>query len=103
MVRSLTWLLALLVGLGLAGPTVAQSFFDPATKKWVSYKLTPEAASKIARKKFKRKSVSYRTDEAPGTLIVDTRKRWLYHVQENGKAVRYGIGVGKEGFTWKGT
>lgn len=103
MVRSLTWLFTLLVSLGLAGPTAAQSFFDPTTKQWVSYKLTPDAASKIARKKFKRKTVSYRTDEAPGTLIVDTRKRWLYHVQENGKAVRYGIGVGKEGFTWKGT
>ncbi|WP_417670254.1 L,D-transpeptidase [Roseibium sp.] len=88
----------------LALPAHAQSgFFDPDTKKWVTYRLTPEAASKIARKKYKRKMVTYRGKEAPGTIVIDTDDRWLYHVQANGKAMRYGIGVGKEGFTWSGT
>jgi len=78
-------------------------FFDPNTGTWVSYKLTTDAAGKIARNKFKRKMVTYRSDAEPGTIVVDTKRRWLYHVQENGKAMRYGIGVGREGFTWKGT
>lgn len=47
--------------------------------------------------------VDYRTEEAPGTIVVDTRKRFLYLVLEGGKARRYGVGVGKEGFGWSGT
>ncbi len=85
-------------------PAQAQTgFFDPVKKQWVSYRLTPEAAGEIARRKYKRKLVSYRGSEAPGTIVIDTNDRWLYHVQENGKAMRYGIGVGKDGFTWNGT
>jgi lipoprotein-anchoring transpeptidase ErfK/SrfK len=85
-------------------PAQAQTgFFDPNTKTWVTYKLTPEAAGKIARRKYKRKLVSYRGPEQPGTIVIDTDHRWLYHVRENGKAMRYGIGVGKDGFTWHGT
>ncbi|WP_417687845.1 L,D-transpeptidase [Roseibium sp.] len=87
-----------------AFPAHAQSgFFDPDKKQWVEYTLTPEAAGKIARKKYKRKMVSYYGKEAPGTIVIDTDDRWLYHVQGNGKAMRYGIGVGKDGFTWSGT
>jgi lipoprotein-anchoring transpeptidase ErfK/SrfK len=47
--------------------------------------------------------VDYRTHEAPGTVIIDTPNTYLYLVLSNGKAVRYGIGVGREGFTWSGT
>nr|WP_094463843.1 L,D-transpeptidase [Pannonibacter phragmitetus] len=65
-------------------------------------KLTPEVAAKIARREYKRKTVDYRGPEAPGTIIVDTTERRLYHVLGNGKAMRYGIGVGRDGFTWKG-
>jgi lipoprotein-anchoring transpeptidase ErfK/SrfK len=50
-----------------------------------------------------RSSVSYTTTYAPGTIVVNTAERRLYLVQENGKALRYGIGVGRVGFTWKGT
>lgn len=46
--------------------------------------------------------VSYETPERPGTVIVDTGERALYHVQGNGEAMRYGVGVGKEGFEWAG-
>jgi lipoprotein-anchoring transpeptidase ErfK/SrfK len=47
--------------------------------------------------------VDYQTSHKPGTLIVDTNERFLYHVLENGKAKRYGVGVGKPGFEWAGT
>jgi lipoprotein-anchoring transpeptidase ErfK/SrfK len=42
------------------------------------------------------------TEEKPGTITVDTQNRYLYLSLPNGQAVRYGIGVGREGFTWKG-
>jgi lipoprotein-anchoring transpeptidase ErfK/SrfK len=53
-------------------------------------------------KKFHRQIVDYSTDHAKGTIVVDTRSRFLYYILGNGKAVRYGIGVGKQGFAWKG-
>jgi lipoprotein-anchoring transpeptidase ErfK/SrfK len=51
---------------------------------------------------FRRGIVDYRTSEAPGTIIVDTPNTYLYLVLGGGKAMRYGIGVGREGFTWSG-
>ncbi|MFN4126864.1 L,D-transpeptidase [Pannonibacter indicus] len=78
------------------------TYYDPVTRQWLEMKLTPEVAAKIARREYKRKMVDYRGPEAPGTIIVDTAERRLYHVLGNGKAMRYGIGVGRDGFTWKG-
>jgi lipoprotein-anchoring transpeptidase ErfK/SrfK len=52
--------------------------------------------------KFKRQVVSYPTQEAPGTIVIDTPNTFLYLVLGNGRALRYGIGVGREGFTWAG-
>ncbi|MGE3874568.1 MAG: L,D-transpeptidase [Parvibaculaceae bacterium] len=51
---------------------------------------------------FRRQSVDYETKEAPGTVVVDTGRRFLYHVEPAGKATRYGVGVGKAGRTWYG-
>ena len=51
---------------------------------------------------YRRQPVSYRTTEAPGTIIVDTSDRYLYLTQPNSRALRYGIGVGRDGFTWSG-
>ena len=51
---------------------------------------------------FQRQAVFYRTNEPVGTIIVDTVYRYLYLVQENSRAIRYGIGVGREGFEWQG-
>lgn len=52
--------------------------------------------------KFWRQIVDYPTSERPGTVVVDTGNRLLYHVMEGGKATRYGVGVGREGFAWSG-
>jgi lipoprotein-anchoring transpeptidase ErfK/SrfK len=51
---------------------------------------------------LRRQVVDYRTTEAAGTVIIDTPNTYLYYVLGNGKAIRYGIGVGREGFTWSG-
>ncbi len=49
-----------------------------------------------------RAEVDYDSPEAPGTLVVDTAAKYLYHVRPGGRAMRYGIGVGREGFAWQG-
>jgi lipoprotein-anchoring transpeptidase ErfK/SrfK len=51
---------------------------------------------------YQRQVVFYRTTQPPGTIIVDTTDRHLYLVQGNSRALRYGIGVGREGFQWEG-
>ena len=52
--------------------------------------------------KFYKQVVAYHGSEPPGTIVIDTPQRFLFLVQDNGTAVRYGIGVGKPGFTWAG-
>ncbi|KAA3500491.1 L,D-transpeptidase [Rhizobium rhizogenes] len=52
--------------------------------------------------RYWRQVVDYPTDEKPGTLIVDTPNKFLYHILPGGKATRYGIGVGRDGFSWAG-
>jgi lipoprotein-anchoring transpeptidase ErfK/SrfK len=51
---------------------------------------------------FQKQAVYYRTTEAPGTIIISTTERHLYLVQPGGRAIRYGIGVGRDGFQWQG-
>jgi lipoprotein-anchoring transpeptidase ErfK/SrfK len=52
--------------------------------------------------KYEKQVVEYRGKETAGTLVIDTPNKFLYLVQDGGKALRYGIGVGKPGFTWSG-
>ena len=51
---------------------------------------------------YQRQEVFFRTGEAPGTLVVNTAERFIYLVQGNNRALRYGIGVGRDGFQWFG-
>jgi lipoprotein-anchoring transpeptidase ErfK/SrfK len=95
--RHLTWMLIAAVGFVF---TVSQSHAqkrpdadEPGLVADDGYELEPE---------FKKQVVYYRTAEAPGTIIIATSERHLYLVQGNGRAIRYGIGVGREGFTWQG-
>ncbi len=53
--------------------------------------------------RLKRQIVNYPTREAAGTVIIDTPNTYLYYVLGGGRAIRYGIGVGRDGFTWSGT
>ena len=61
-----------------------------------------EAERAAFNPKFEKQLVDYRGKESAGTIIVDTPNKFLFLVQENGKAMRYGIGVGRPGFTWSG-
>jgi lipoprotein-anchoring transpeptidase ErfK/SrfK len=51
---------------------------------------------------FEKQEVFFRGNEAAGTVIIDTKERFLYLLQGNNRAIRYGIGVGREGFQWSG-
>jgi lipoprotein-anchoring transpeptidase ErfK/SrfK len=66
----------------------------------------PATAAPIRRQipaEFRRQTVPYTGTEAPGTIIINSSQRMLYLVQADGTAIRYGIGVGREGFGWNGT
>ena len=95
--RHLTWMLIAALGLVLStSQSHAQKRPDADEPGLVAddgYELDPE---------YRKQVVYYRTNEAPGTIIISTAERHLYLVQGNGRAIRYGIGVGREGFQWQG-
>ncbi|MFB2549566.1 L,D-transpeptidase [Ciceribacter sp. sgz301302] len=64
--------------------------------------LTVAAQRQTVDPAFKRRKVTLVTNEAPGTIIVDTNNKFLYYVEGRDRATRYGIGVGREGFGWSG-
>ena len=65
--------------------------------------VTAQQTSRSADPAFARTVVSQQFREPPGTVIVDPGNHFLYLVQNNGQAIRYGVGVGGEGFGWSGT
>lgn len=76
---------------GIYGPVAGEPFPVPAAPL---SRINPA---------FLRTRVAYARGEAPGTIVIDPRARYLYLVQEGGRAMRYGVGVGREGFGWSGT
>jgi lipoprotein-anchoring transpeptidase ErfK/SrfK len=88
-------------GCTLSGP--AQIFSsDYRARRDMGYQLPGIPIYKVP-KKYHRQVVDYETSEEPGTIVVETGEKHLYFVMPEGKAMRYGIGVGREGFEWKGT
>ncbi len=98
--RARGWVLALAFAAccGLAGVTYAQQATDPGDTPG----REPTADEEILAGPYEKQEVFFRTNEAPGTIVIDTRDRFLYLVQPGNRAMRYGIGVGRDGFTWSG-
>jgi len=96
-VRHLIYLLTAAIGLSLSASQSFAQGQDPGDQPGLvaddSYQLDPE---------WQKQMVLYRTTEAPGTIIVSTAERHLYLIQPGGRALRYGIGVGRDGFQWQG-
>ncbi len=87
----------------LVPQAAAERFYDYATERWVNY--DPKKRSQYRKqppRKYARRTVSITTREAPGTIIIDTDKKFLFYVTGKNKAIRYGVGVGREGFGWNG-
>src|SRR5260370_4635871 len=94
--RHLIWMMIAAVGLILsASHSYAQQpdADQPGLLADDSFELDPE---------FRKQAVFYRTTEPPGTIIISTAERHLYLIQPGGRAIRYGIGVGRDGFQWQG-
>lgn len=61
-----------------------------------------ELIARAPRAEYRRREIAYDGPEAPGTIVVDTPSKFLYHILPGGRAMRYGIGVGRPGFEWSG-
>jgi lipoprotein-anchoring transpeptidase ErfK/SrfK len=61
-----------------------------------------DTSSSMTPERLRRAVVAYDTREAPGTIVIDTGHTTLYYVLGQNRAIRYGVGVGREGFTWSG-
>lgn len=106
-------LAVLIAGLAAITPANAQTFsllpnlFQQEEQQVLTYAPEDEVVAEEQPYEtpahLKRQIVNYQTREAPGTIIIDTPNTYLYLVLGDGRAMRYGIGVGREGFTWSGT
>lgn len=94
-----------LVVVSLAAANTAHAFMRDATlaRQDMPSNVALAATQRQPASKFQRKKVRIATKERPGTIIIDTHTKFLYFVEGNGKATRYGVGVGREGFGWSGT
>lgn len=97
----------------LTGHTHQSSIAPPRSHEMtaLAYNAVPAAAStpiedprlqRAINPIYLRHEVDYSGPQQPGTIVVDTEHKFLYLVEKGGKAIRYGIGVGREGFTWSG-
>ena len=80
----------------MGGGTAALSFYLAGCAGTGMFAAGPDPA-------FRRKVVQYKTREAPGTIVIEPGKHYLFLVEDGGKAIRYGVGVGREGYGWSGT
>jgi lipoprotein-anchoring transpeptidase ErfK/SrfK len=79
--------------------SMAASYNAPAAYAALAHDERPQAEPP---EQFRRQEVDYSTNERPGTIVIDTPNRYLYLVEGGGKALRYGVGVGRPGFEWAG-
>ena len=84
-----------------AGQAPAQTSAS-AQQQTTASDVAPSVRNRAVPEKYKRRMVRFSTNEAPGTIIVDTDNKFLYYVEGRNRATRYGIGVGREGFGWSG-
>jgi lipoprotein-anchoring transpeptidase ErfK/SrfK len=97
--------LAACIAVSVALPATSASAFmgaRPAADGVASSDVTLVVQQKQPKRAFLRKKVRFVTNEKPGTIIIDTPNKYLYYVEGNNKATRYGVGVGREGFGWSG-
>jgi lipoprotein-anchoring transpeptidase ErfK/SrfK len=95
--RHLIWMMTVAAGLMLS----ASQGFAQQPDVGDQPGLLPDDSVQLPAE-FRKQTVYYRTTEAPGTIIISTAERHLYLVQGGGRALRYGIGVGRDGFQWSG-
>ena len=98
-------LIALIAPAILSTAAGAQTLgFAPAQPNAFSsdYTTPDDGAAAPLPERLRRATVAFDTREAPGTIVIDTGNTALYYVLGQGRAIRYGVGVGRDGFTWSG-
>ena|SRR5687768_12983716 len=83
----------------------AARFFDPERRQWVEYdsdRARGAGQAIVSDARYERQVVAFRTAELPGTIIIDSDAKFLYLVMPDFQAIRYGVGVGRDGFGWSG-
>jgi len=90
------------IPLAPVGPREVTGSLRPNTVATLPPEDQPETGKYEMPAQFKRQLVQFQSNEPAGTLVIDTGNTYLYLVLGNGQAMRYGIGVGREGFTWAG-
>ena len=95
--------LALLIAPALPGASAMPRSPAPETQSALPVVQVQATQSKKPKPEFWRKKVRLQTSEKPGTIIIDTNTKYLYYVEGNNRATRYGVGVGRDGFGWSGT
>jgi lipoprotein-anchoring transpeptidase ErfK/SrfK len=83
------------------GPPPRQDYYRSEEDRQTSYAPVDRSEGRMDPR-FMRQDVAYDGREAPGTIVIDTPNHFLYLVEPEGRAIRYGIGVGRPGFTWSG-
>jgi lipoprotein-anchoring transpeptidase ErfK/SrfK len=99
MLRPICILIALFMATLIAAPARAQPIDESIGDQ---PGMVPSAVDEELPPALRRQAVFFRSTEVPGTIVVHTSERFLYVVQGNGRALRYGIGVGRDGFQWQG-
>ena len=93
-------------GLLPGSASAEQRYYDHASNSWKDASKAPSRrmsqSMRAPARQFMRTAVALDTREAPGTIIVDSQRKYLYFVEGRGRATRYGVGVGREGFGWSG-
>jgi lipoprotein-anchoring transpeptidase ErfK/SrfK len=93
---------AVLLAFALAAGAQASSSREGAAAVGDQPGYIPDPSEEQLSPQLQRQVVYFRSTEAPGTIVIHTSDRFLYVVQGNGRALRYGIGVGRDGFQWQG-
>lgn len=87
---------------GLVQEALAERVFNHTEMRWEEVDPNVIRTDRRVPSKYKRRNVGISTKLKPGTIVIHTDGKFLYHIQSSKKATRYGVGVGREGFTWKG-
>ena len=101
--RSLGFGVALAVAIPAVADAMPHRVYDPTTHTFVTLQPESPDRNQPLDPQFQAQVVSYETTEAPGTIVINTQNKFLYYVLADGMAIRYGVGVGREGFGWTGT
>jgi len=83
-------------------PAHAERRYNFEERRWEEVDTSRIDTRRRPGPKFRRRNVRVSTKVKPGTLVIDTDGKFLYHVKSSSRAIRYGVGVGREGFAWKG-